>query len=164
MRYGFNWGFASGGFDPDAYRIVAVTETVEGYCEYSAGGTCVATSTLVAATVNAGGAETFTWAVDNGVIVSGQGTNTVVVETDADVDVNITVSCEASDTVTVASKNKLITQTHKQELVVNGVTYLGDTVTHLGVPVTFNPGVVVLNQVMHNGQAVVHNGVPIVHT
>ena len=164
MNFGFNHGFASSSFDPDSYRIVTVTETVEGYCEYSAGGTCVATSTLVVATVNAGGAETFTWSVDAGVIVSGQGTSSVVVETDADADVAIVVTCEASDTVAVVSKGKTITQTHKQELVANGVTYLGDTVTHLGVPVTFNPGVVVLNQVVHNGQAVVHNGVPIVHT
>ena len=112
MNFGFNHGFASSSFDPTAYRIKSITETVEGSCEYSAGSTCVATSTIVATTVNPAGAETFTWSIIKGTITSGQGTKTVTVESDADIDVSIYLTCEASDTVDTISRSLSFVQEH----------------------------------------------------
>jgi len=45
----------------DEYRIKSIVETVEGSCTFTSGDTCVATSTVLASTVNAAGAESFTW-------------------------------------------------------------------------------------------------------
>ena len=57
-----NFGLVGGkGFDPNAYRITKIEETIQGSCEFTAGDTCIATSTLVATTVNPVGGESFTW-------------------------------------------------------------------------------------------------------
>ena len=160
--FGFRFGFSGeAGFDPSEYRIVDISEVV-GSCEYATGGTCVATTTLIANTDGAAGAETFTWTVDAGTITSGQGTSIITVETDADADVTIYVTCEASDTVSTADKNKTIQQVRTEEVVANGVTYNGEVVTHLGVPVTYSPPAI--RQLFHNGIPVVHNGIPVIHT
>jgi len=163
MNFGFRFGYGGSGIDPNAYRIVEVNTDTSGSCEFTSGNTCTATSTLSVSTANAAGAETFTWSVDAGTIASGQGTSTITIETTSNVDIDIIVTCEANDTVSTVARNKSIVQVHDQEIISNGVTYLGEQVEYLGVPITYNPGVV-LNQVVHNGIPLMHNGSPIIHT
>ncbi len=111
LNFGLSLGKASS-FDPDAYRITKIEETINGSCTFTSGDTCTAKSTLVASTVNAAGAETFTWTLSTGEISSGQGTNTIVASTTADVDVSLIATCEATDTISTYEKSKSITQAH----------------------------------------------------
>ncbi|RLA58889.1 MAG: hypothetical protein DRQ78_11325, partial [Epsilonproteobacteria bacterium] len=66
-----NFGLALGstGSDPTAYRIVSLSEITQGQCDFAAGDTCTASAQIHADTVNAAGAETFTW---SGYVVGGE--------------------------------------------------------------------------------------------
>jgi len=130
LNFGLSLGKASS-FDPDAYRITKIEETINGSCTFTSGNTCTAKSTLVASTVNAAGAETFTWTLSTGEISSGQGTNTIVASTTADVDVSLIATCEATDTISTYEKSKSITQQHTPKQSEGNFFLLSDSISFL---------------------------------
>lgn len=92
-------------------KINSLNEVQPGSCKYIIHNLCTATSTY---TIDYQGVGTILWAVNNAIIISGQGTDTITVETTGNVDITFNVTCVISN----PEYNDIITDsfTHTREM------------------------------------------------